>query len=592
MNWAEEISNSLRWIAIAFVISSFAFVVMAFLLRRFTLWGADVARLCGDHFNPKRSKTPLILLALVILLAMASVRINVIFSYWNRDLYNSMQNLDVKAFWAAILLFLLLLTLILARALISYYVRQKLLIEWRQSLTNKLMDSWLTRKAYYRSAYCTKQIDNPDQRIQQDVDYFVSLSLSLSVGLIQSLVSLFEFTILLWSLSATLALFGIEIPRAMVFLAYGYVLIATVFAIKLGRPLINLNFLNEKLNADFRYSLIRLKEYGESIAFFSGEKSEKKNLAKRFSGVIENSWALVFRSLKFDGYNITISQFANIFPYLVQAPRLFAKEIQLGDVMQTRQAFGEVEEALSFIRSSYDSFATYRAVTTRLIGFLNIIEEAQELPEISKQHAGQHLRVENLVVKSMDGNALFNTVNIDLAPGEALLVSGPSGVGKTTLLRSLAGLWPYADGQVTYPEESTHFFLPQKPYMPLGSLRNALHYPNAPELSEHDAHLLTQVHLGHLISKLDDEDDWTRVLSLGEQQRLAIARALLVKPQVLFLDEASSAMDEGLEFSMYQLIKEHLPNAIIISIGHRSSLQQFHTQKLELLPLDLAKQEK
>jgi putative ATP-binding cassette transporter len=193
------------------------------------------------------------------------------------------------------------------------------------------------------------------------------------------------------------------------------------------------------------------------------------------------------------------------------------------------------------------------------------------------------------MVKSMAGNALFDTVNLDLAPGEALLVSGLSGVGKTTLLRSLAGLWPYVDGQVTYPEVGSNFFLPQKPYMPLGSLRNALHYPNAPEFSEHDAHLLTQVHLGHLIGKLDDEDDWTRILSLGEQQRLAIARALLAKPNVLFLDEASSAMDEGLEFSMYQLIKEHLPNAIIISIGHRSSLQQFHTQKLELLPLALAK---
>jgi len=589
MNWAEEISNSLRWIAIAFLISSVAFVVMAFLLRRFTLWGADVARLCGDHFNPKRNKTPLFILALILLLAMAAVRLNVVFSYWYKDLYNAMQQLDAKAFWTAILLFCFLATLHVIRALVNFYVRQKLLIEWRLSLTTKLMDLWLTRQAYYRSAYCTAQVDNPDQRIQQDVDQFVSLSLSLSVGLIQSLVSLFEFTILLWSLSATLALFGIEIPRAMVFLAYAYVLIATVFAIKIGRPLIKLNFLNEKLNADFRYSLIRLREYGESIAFFGGEKSEKKNLAQRFSQVIANSWALVFRSLKFDGYNLAISQTAVVFPLIIQAPRLFSKEIQLGDVMQTANAFGEVQEALSFIRSSYDSFANYRAVMTRLIGFMDNIDHAQKLPEVSTQHIGQHLRVENLMVKSMTGHALFDTVNLDLAPGEALLVSGPSGVGKTTLLRSLAGLWPYVDGQVTYPEVGSNFFLPQKPYMPLGSLRNALHYPNAPEFSEHDADLLTQVHLGHLIGKLDGEDDWTRVLSLGEQQRLAIARALLVKPQVLFLDEASSAMDEGLEFSMYQLIKEHLPNAIIISIGHRSSLQQFHTQKLELLPLALAK---
>lgn len=511
------------------------------------------------------------------------------FSYWYKDLYNAMQQLDEKAFWAAILLFCFLATLHVVRVLVNFYVRQKLLIEWRLSLTNKLMGLWLTRQAYYRSAYCATQVDNPDQRIQQDVDQFVSLSLSLSVGLIQSLVSLFEFTLLLWSLSATLALFGIEIPRAMVFLAYAYVLIATVFAIKIGRPLIKLNFLNEKLNADFRYSLIRLREYGESIAFFSGEKSENKNLAQRFSQVIKNSWALVFRSLKFDGYNLAISQTAVIFPLIIQAPRLFSKEIQLGDVMQTANAFGEVQEALSFIRSSYDSFANYRAVMTRLIGFMDNIDQAQKLPEISKQHIGQHLRIENLTVRSMTGNALFDTVNINLAPGEALLVNGPSGVGKTTLLRSLAGLWPYVDGQVTYPEIDASFFLPQKPYMPLGSLRNALHYPNAPGFAEHDASLLTHVHLSHLISRLDDEDDWTRVLSLGEQQRLAIARALLTKPNVLFLDEASSAMDEGLEFSMYKLIKESLPSAIIISIGHRSSLQQFHTRNLELSPLGLAK---
>lgn len=588
MNWAEEISNSLQWIAIAFLISSAAFVVMAFLLKRFTLWGADVARLCGDYFNPKRSKTPLILLALILLLAMTSVRLNVLFSYWYKDIYNAMQQLDAKAFWFGTFLFCLLATLLIIRALVSYYIRQKLLIEWRQSLTNRLLDTWLTHQAYYRSSYCTTKIDNPDQRIQQDVDQFVSHSLTLSVGLIQSVVSLFEFTLLLWSLSATLALFGIEIPRAMVFLAYAYVLIATVFAIKIGRPLIKLSFLNEKLNADFRYSLIRLKEYGESIAFFKGEKPEKKKLYQRFSDVIANSWALVFRSIKFDGFNIAVTQAAVVFPMIIQAPRLFAKEIQLGDVIQTAQAFGEVQDALSFIRTSYDSFANYRAVMTRLIGFMDNIEEAQKLPEAHKQNTGQHLRIENLVVNSVAGSALFNAVNIDLAPGQSLLVSGPSGVGKTTLLRSLAGLWPYVDGQVTYPEGNNSFFLPQKPYMPLGSLRDALHYPNTPEFTEHDADLLTQVHLGHLIAKLDDVDDWTRVLSLGEQQRLAIARVLMTKPQVLFLDEASSAMDEGLEFSMYQLIKENLPDAIIVSVGHRSSLQQFHTQKLELSPLAVA----
>ncbi|QRX80968.1 ABC transporter ATP-binding protein/permease [Glaciimonas sp. PAMC28666] len=583
MDWHNALLESLIWISKAFVISIICMSVMVLILARFTVWGRQFTRLTWDFFKPSRSKQPMIWLAGIVFLTLFSVRMNVLFSFWYNGLYSALQKLDSKVFWSMIMVFSVLATVHVFRALVNFYVRQAFLIHWRVWLTNNLVDRWLSNQAYHRTQFVAQKIDNPDQRIQQDVEGFVSSSLALSMGVLDSIVSLFSFSIILWGLSGALGLFGVEIPRGMVYLVYVYVLIATVFAVKVGRPLMRLAFLSEKFNADFRYALVRIREYAENIAFFRGENVERSALAARFSNVISNMWAIVSRSLKFQGLNLVVSQIAVVFPLIIQAPRFFSKQITLGDMMQTSQAFGQVQDALSFFRNAYDDFASYRAIMNRLTGYLDSIDAAAELPGPQIDYRQNAFIVDRLTVTTPEQLTLVENLSVSLMPAAALLIRGRSGVGKTTLLRAVSGLWPYVSGEVIRPDVEHALFLPQKPYLPLGTLRTALHYPHLVHGDESAAEVLRQCQLSHLISQLDDQADWTQILSLGEQQRLAIGRVLLSRPQVVFLDEASSAMDEGLEHAMYQLLRESLPQMIMVSVGHRSSLSVFHTQELELL---------
>jgi putative ATP-binding cassette transporter len=583
MNWSHELLASLIWLGKAFVISAFGLAVTVVLLSRFTEWGRKFRRISSTYFTSAGCVRPWMALALIMLLTLLSVRMNVLFSFWYNGFYSAMQNLDAKAFWFMLLVFAVLATVSVGHALVNFYIRQRFLIHWRVWLTTVLVERWLEGQTYYRSQYVPQSADNPDQRIQQDVDSFVASSLSLSMGLLNSVVSLFAFTIILWSLSGALILFGIEIPRAMVVLVYIYVIVATVFAVWVGRPLVQLSFLNEQLNANFRYALIRLREYGESIAFFRGEAIESTNLLTRFASVIRNVWAIVFRSLKFQGFNLAVSQTAVVFPFIVQAPRLLSKQITLGDMIQTAQSFGQVQDALSFFRTSYDDFASFRAVLNRLSGFLDVMDSAQQLPVTPVEDAVHRIDMESLTVRTPSNVMLVENLNMSLAAASSLLIRGRSGVGKTTLLRAVAGLWPYVDGRVLRPLGRNTLFLPQKPYLPLGTLRVALYYPAEVQDGDEASAILRKCHLDHLIPHLDEEANWTNILSLGEQQRLAMGRALLGQPQVVFLDEASSAMDESLEHSVYETLRQSLPRTILVSVGHRSSLLKFHTQELELL---------
>lgn len=649
MNWNNQLAESALWLLNIGLYTLFAGGLIMTALARYTVWGRQFWRLAHDYFLPEhtrragllaqlmaglgvmllttllphlaptfahqapviasnttllhnaglglsaamalgllwqlRRSKPILWIIGIALITLAGVKLGVLLSFWSNGFYTAIQNYDQKGFWFGIALFSLLASLHVARSLFNAYIRTALEIHWRQSLNHSLIDRWLNHAAYYGIQFLSTPVDNPDQRIQQDVSDFVSTSLQLAMGLLDALVSLVEFTVVLWALSGTLAVFGLEIPRAMVWISYGYVIIATLFAFWVGRPLIGLTFLKEKLGANFRYTLVRLREYRESIAFYRGEAIERRTLDAHFNHVIQNTWRLLYRGLKFDGLNLSFSQAAVIFPFLIQAPRYFAKEIKMGDLMQTARAFGELQDALSFFRSSYDSFAAYRAILDRLTGFLDAIAAADALPKPLIRDQAEAVSTQHLNLATPNQTPLLHDLSIRVLPGEPLLVRGKSGAGKTTLLRALAGLWPFTTGDIAAPQGSAALFLSQKPYLPLGSLRTALCYPcNADHVAEAAVlAALADCDLSQFSDQLDVIADWSQTLSLGEQQRLAFARILINAPRAVFLDEATSAMDEPLELAMYRLLQTKLPETIVISVGHRSTLRALHRHELTCL---------
>jgi len=584
MNWHQALQESLRWLAIASFITLVCFTAAATLAVRCTRWGSQFWQLAGPYFSFRRSWRPLLVFALLLVLTLFSVRLNVLFSFWYNGFYSALQGLDQSAFWYMLGVFAVLATIHVLRSLFTFYVTQAFSIRWRVWLTERLTHDWMHGDAYYRGQFLAEPVDNPDQRIELDANAFVTNSVTLALGAVSALVSLVAFTGILWSLSAPLAVAGVEVPRAMVFAVYLYVIVATWIAFRLGRPLIRLNFLNEKLTANFRYALMRLRENAENIAFYQGALVERGTLLGRFGALIVNAWALVFRNLKFSGFNLGVSQVAVVFPFILQAPRFFSGAIKLGDVMQTAQAFGQVQDSLSFFRESYDAFAQYRATLDRLTGFLDANEQASALPRVTTEAQQHALEITDLQVLRPDGHALVADLDLSLHAGQALLIKGPSGSGKTTLLRALAGLWPYAEGKVRRPPGHQALFLSQRPYLPLGDLRSAVAYPGQ-ALPQDDARLadaLRLVNLGHLSQRLDEVADWSRILSIGEQQRVAFARVLFNQPAIVFLDEATSATDEGLEHMLYELLRSALPDCMLVSVGHRSTLDPFHTHRLHL----------
>lgn len=585
MDWSKELIESAWWLGKSLAITTVVFAFGMFLLIRFTHWGRQFWSMAHGYLTPKRSIKPILFFVFIVGLTLLEVRISLVYSNWNNTMYSSLQDLNQTVFWQQMIVFCFIAAAAVANALLSYYAEQRFSINWIEWLNRHLLDKWFANQAYYKTQQIFGELDNPDQRIQQDVQLYVKRSLSLATGVISAVSSIISFTILLWGLSGAMTLMGVEIPHMMVFLVYVYVLVATVIAFWLGRPLINLNFANEKLNANYRYSLIRVKEYAESIAFYAGEKVEKTLLYRQFKGVIDNMWAIVYRTLKFSGFNLVVSQISVVFPLLIQVGRYFAGHIKLGDLMQTVQVFGRLHGNLSYFRNVYDDFASYKATLDRLTDFEKAINTNTQNLHTHIQHHDTQVVFDDLTVKSPMGKTLIKNLSLTLPQGTTLLIQGKSGSGKTTLLRTAAGLWSHSQGKILRPDNA--LFLSQKPYLPQGRLIDTMYYPStAPDDVNlvHAQEILGQVQLGHLSDKLTQEHDWTHILSLGEQQRLAFARLLLHKPPVAFLDEASASMDEGLEDAMYRLLADKLPEMTIVSVGHRSTLLKYHTMRLQILP--------
>jgi len=532
------------------------------------------------------------LLLVVILLNLGTVYINVQINLWSNDFYNTLQNLDREGFFEQLVKFCILAGAFIVVAVYQLYLNQMLQIRWRRWLTERYVEAWLADRAYYRLQVFDGGTDNPDQRISEDLQLFVEHTLSLGLGLMNALVTLGSFVAILWVLSGSLEIplggdNALSIPGYMVWAAVLYAGLGTWLAHRIGRPLVDLNFNQQRVEANFRYGMVRLRENAEQVALYGGEAREAKTFAERFRRVLDNFRQIMERQKKLTFFTAGYGQLAVIFPVLVVSPRFFAQEIQLGGLMQTASAFGQVQSALSYFVTAYSSLAAWRAVVDRLIGFSGRIarlrgEEGRSAIQQGHEDAG--LRTSALSLTLPDGRHLIDKLDLRVARGERVLIVGPSGSGKSTLFRAIAGIWPFGAGGIFRPKSSRLMILPQRPYIPLGTLRDALLYPKGAEGTD-DAALrdaLKAVGLERLIPALDTGENWGLTLSLGEQQRIALARLLLEKPDWILLDEATSALDEPTESRFYALIDERLPGATVLSIGHRGTLRALHGRRLEI----------
>ena len=549
-------------------------------------------RLMKSYWKSKEKWRARGLLAGVIALSLGQVYMLVMLNQWNNVFYNALQERDFEVFWPLIGQFSLIAFGYIIMAVYAIYVKQILEIKWRTWMTSRYLDEWMHSQTYYRLQVLGGDgVDNPDQRISDDIGMFVNLTLSLFIGLLKQVSTLVAFVVILWQLSGALDIpvgdTVLSVPGYMVFVTLIYSVVGTWLAHKVGRSLIGLNYDQQRYEADFRFSMVRVRENSESIAFYGGEGPEMQNFQERFGMVIRNFWALMKRTKLLNFYVNGYAQLAVIVPILMSAPKYFSGDMQLGGFIQTLSAFGRVQDALSYFVEAYDTIAQYVAVIRRLGGFTGHMEAAENMQAsfgFDSRDDINGLVLQDVQVELPDGRRLFEGLSLAVPAGKYLLVSGNSGCGKSTLLRALAGIWPYGCGNVSLPSGWRSMFLPQRPYLPLGSLRRAIYYPQpVPENESADLReLLERFGIGSLADRLDEVDDWSRSLSLGEQQRLAFIRILLFRPDIVFLDESTSAMDEQREAEAYDILKELLPEMAVISVGHRSTLFKKHDKRLQL----------
>jgi len=565
----------------------------------------EFARIAFPYFKGEDRVAGWLLLGAVVGLQLFQVWLEVQFNEWNRLFYDAIQNKDWDTFISQLLLggltqgdfgrlgFTALATFFILSAVYQIYLQQWLQIRWRTWLTDRYLGRWLGNNTHYRMRLKGDEVDNPDQRIADDVRLFVYSTLDIGISLLGSVVTLVSFIVILWMLSSDTPLMignaTYYIPGFLVWAALIYAVLGTAVTHLVGRPLVKLNFDRQRYEADFRYSLIRLRENAEEVTLLSGERAEEERLHQRFGHVITNWREIMNRTKKLTFLTATYRQAAVIFPFVVVSPVYFFSTLKLGGLMQIASAFGQVQSALSFFVTAYSSIAEWKAVLDRLAGFETSLDWAKSLDATAPQlkgDAGGDFTVDHLAVGLPAGKEIVRVAGLSIAPGDRVLVSGPSGSGKTSLFRAFGGVWPFGEGSIGIPEGARLLVLPQRPYLPLGSLRGALAYPGPEDAFSVDQikEVLKSVGLGDLEGRLDETAYWADQLSGGEQQRLSIARALLQKPDWLFLDEATAALDEASEASLYTLLLKRLPKSAIVSIGHRASLTVFHDRFFTLEP--------
>ena len=556
-------------------------------MQKFTLtrqFFKDVWYLTKSYWQSEEKKKAFWLLTCIISLTLGIVFMLVQLNTWNNSFYSALQNYDAEKISSELIHFSWLAAIYIILAVYSYYLQQTLILHWRRWLTTRFIDIWLQNKTYYNLQMFGKDTDNPDQRISEDVRQFVEMTLGFAIGILKSLCTFISFVFILYQLSGPLSFSFMgktwTIHGYMLWASLLYSILGTYITHVVGRKLVKLNFIQQRYEADFRFSMIRLRESAESVAFYRGEAQEGRVFKNRFKLLLDNFWQLVNKQKQLVFLNSGYSQIAIIFPFVVAMNRYLSKEVSLGGLMQVASAFGRVQDSLSYFVDMYSSIAQWQAVVMRLTYFGRHMHEVSQQAEqfhVERFATSEAVSVEQMQVNLPDDTALLQDINFTLQPGRNVLIKGVSGSGKSTLLRALAGIWPFVTGKINLPKTEELMFIPQKPYIPLGTLREALLYPGKKPLSDEELlYLLDLCQIGYLRDKLDLVADWSHVLSVGEQQRLAFVRAHIQEPKWLFLDEATSALDEDTEAAMYALLAERLTQTTLVSIGHRSTLNKYH----------------
>ena len=554
----------------------------------------DVWALTRSYWHSEEKKKAFFLLGVIVVLTLAVVYVVVLLNEWFNTFYEALQNYNTEIIFNELIHFSWLAALYIILMVYSFYLQQVLTLNWRRWLTKRYLEEWLKGKTYYRLQLFGTDTDNPDQRISEDVRLFVEMTIKFSIGILKAFCTFASFVVVLYRISGPLSFtFAGQqwtINGYLVWVALAYSVLGTWLTHVVGNRLVGLNFVQQRYEADFRFSMMRMRENAESVAFYAGEEREGGVFKKRFTLLLDNFWKIIQKQKQLVWLNSGYSQIAIIFPMVVAMPRYLAKDITLGGLMQIANAFGKVQESLSYFVDMYAAIAEWQAAVTRLTGFGQHMQNVKQAkPQEQLQRAvAPGIIAEDLTVELPNGAPLLRKINFNLPCGRNVLIKGISGSGKSTLLRVLAGIWPFVEGKLAMPEVQDVMFIPQKPYLPLGTLREALLYPGTADKTDDELiALLSACRIPYLADKLAIEADWSHVLSVGEQQRLAFARALIFKPSWLFLDEATSALDEPTERAMYELLAAELPQTGVLSIGHRSTLTAFH--QIEML-LDKTKQ--